>query len=197
MLVGAALVLSSSGMYLPVFSAETSIPTPNRVPALDYQPDEANFPNTEVSLAKGIWERWAYFNQSEFKWQPEYLSRTGLNDPLKTPEIDWYFPFFIEFCKEKDLLSYETVGSVKAETYMIEDFREFCKSRSPYNFGSDFTRDGDIQVNINWYTNEFKWVNCWYVEDKTLRDETDNFQHQLTENGKYLTIKKIPLLCCL
>ncbi|MDR0918227.1 MAG: hypothetical protein LBM93_03105, partial [Oscillospiraceae bacterium] len=85
--------------------------------------DPVNFPNNEVSIAEKVWEEFAYGFGYNGYWEMDYLDKHIMPD--ETPEIYWYFPYFIEFCKEYDLTSYTPVGDFDLYELIVDDFEEY------------------------------------------------------------------------
>jgi hypothetical protein len=97
------------------------------------EPDTANFPNEEVNYAEKVWEEFGYSSHNGF--QPAYLSTYPRLTFEETPEIDWYFPYFIDFCKQEDLLSYQekAKGNFSAYDLIFTDFENFYLENSGYD----------------------------------------------------------------
>jgi hypothetical protein len=61
----------------------------------------------------------------------DYLTRRN-RMPDETPEIYWYFPYFIDFCKEYDLTTYKPVGDFELYELIMDDFEEYYLNDSEW-----------------------------------------------------------------
>jgi hypothetical protein len=95
-------------------------------------PDEVNFPNNEIAIAENIWEKFAYERQWDGSWYPHYLGISTFT-PDDTPELDWYFPYFIDFCKQTDLTAYQAKGEFTVYKLVVTDFEKYYLANCPYD----------------------------------------------------------------
>jgi hypothetical protein len=92
--------------------------------------DPENFPNQEVAIAESMWKEFAYGSPYSGSWEMNYLGRNVMPD--ETPEIDWYFPYFIDFCKKYDLTTYKPVGDFELYELIMDDFEEYYAEKSEW-----------------------------------------------------------------
>jgi hypothetical protein len=62
----------------------------------------------------------------------DYLGRKGMTWD-DTPELDWYFPYYIDFCKQADLTAYATKGTFSPYKLMLIDFKKYYLENSGFN----------------------------------------------------------------
>jgi hypothetical protein len=108
--------------------------------------DTINFPNEEVLYAEQVWERFAYSREFGI-FSPAYFRLSNLTWE-DTPELYWYFPYFIGFCKGNDLLSYQTKakGDFSAYELLINDFQEYYEEKSGYRLMQVQVLDGNFNI---------------------------------------------------
>lgn len=139
------------------------------------KPDPVNFPNEEVELAENIWNSFAY-SKSYGVFSPKYLS-VGLL-PDETPEIYWYYSYFIDFCKEKDLLSYEPIGDFSQYELIMKDFEKYYLEHSEY-------------LKPDW------GGNSWTIKSTTLKitinDSELPVEYEFAKNGENWEIQELTL----